>query len=95
MTGGLFLKDPSAQLDYGIDWTATLPADVGIAASDWLVQPAEPGGVAVKYAAVAGCEATVCLWGGIAGRVYRVFNQVRFTDGNEDERMLVLRVEDR
>lgn len=91
----MFLKDPAARLDFGVDWMAALPSEVGLAASNWQVHPAETGGVTVEQAAIVGAEATVCLAGGIAGQVYRICNRVTFTNGHEDERMLVLRVEDR
>lgn len=89
------LKDPSAVLDYSIDWGAEYLAGDALTASSWSVSPDEPGG-----AAIAGSEfdlliATVEVAGGKAGTIYRVTNQVTTASGREDSRSIVLRVEKR
>lgn len=91
----LFLKDPESELDYRVDWSSAITGDVALAASEWRVEPVEPGGVAVASQAIAGREALVRLRGGQVGHGYRVGNRVRFSDGTSDERSLTLRVEER
>lgn len=91
----MFLKDPAARVDYRVDWTEALGADVTIAASEWMVVPAEAGGVAVVSDALAGNLAIARLDGGVAGHLYRVTNHVGFSDGGRDERSLMVRVEER
>lgn len=89
-----YLKDPSSQVDYALDWTGYLDGQV-IAASAWSVQPAEPGGVIVASAGFDLNRAAARIAGGIAGHVYSVTNQVTLSDGSVDARSLVVRVEQR
>jgi hypothetical protein len=66
-----------------------------IVASGWTVVPAVAGGVTVVAESrdLLRCAAT--LAGGVAGDVYRVTNRVTLSDGQIDERSIVLRVEER
>lgn len=91
----MFLKDPAARLDYGIDWSEQLPTGVAIVASSWVVDPDEPGGVRVVAHRREGATCVAWLEGGTAGRAYRVVNRVELSDGAVDERSLVVRVEQR
>jgi len=89
------LKDPGATLDYAVDWGADYLDNDVIAESRWAVVPAEPGGVLVLGASFDDKVATVTAAGGTAGRQYRLTNHVVTASGREDERSLVLRVEQR
>ena len=92
----LLLKDPQAVLDYAIDWGADYLGDTDILTqSSWAVDPAEPGGVQIVGNNVGDTVATVQVSGGIAGRIYRLSNQVTTLNGRTDERSIVLRVEKR
>lgn len=91
----MFLKDPGARLDYRFDWSERLAGGLALTASDWRVEPEAAGGLAIESSAIEGSETLVWLSGGEQGRVYAVRNQVRFSDGQIDERSLVLRVEQR
>ena len=89
------LKDPSAVLDYSIDWGAEYLSGDALTNSNWSVSPDEPGG-----AEIAGSEfdlliATVQVSGGEPGKIYRVINQVTTASGREDSRSIILRVEKR
>ncbi len=95
MTGGLFLKDPDAVLDYRMDWTDALAEGVALSTSTWSVSPAIAGGLEVRESALDGGVTVVHLAGGVAGHVYRVSNEVTMSDGNIDGRSLVVRVEER
>lgn len=91
----MFVKDPAAVLDYVVDWAAGYLGSETVSVSDWSVAPVEAGGIEVGAARIEGGRTIVSLSGGRAGCVYRVTNAVTFSDGGHDERMLVVRVEDR
>lgn len=85
-----FIKDPSAVLDYTIDWTDWLEADT-ISSSVWTV----PTGLTKDSEATTTKKATVWLSGGTQGRFYTVTNRVVTAGGRTDERSIVLVVEQR
>jgi hypothetical protein len=89
-----YLKDPDALVDHAIDWSSYL-GDRTIVASAWSVDPDEEGGVAIAETSFDTGRAAARAEGGIAGHVYRLTNRVTLSDGSEDERSLVLRVEQR
>ncbi len=95
MTVGIFLKDPAARLDYAVDWSITYLNGATVAASDWHVDPAEPGGIAVASTVTAPTRTGATLEGGVPGHVYRIANRVTLSDGRADERALAVRVEAR
>jgi len=90
------LKDPEAVLDYSIDWGAEYLA-VGelLAQSEWSVVPDEPNGVSVAGSSFDASTSAVTAAGGIAGRLYRLVNQITTGSGRVDERSIVIRVENR
>ena len=92
----LLLKDPAAVLDYAIDWGADYLGDGDlISQSDWSVDPSEPDGLAIVTSEFDDSISSVQARGGIAGRLYRLSNQVVTQSGRIDERSIVLRVEKR
>ncbi len=91
---GIFLKDPAAALDYAIDWAAIAGA-AGLSASDWAVEPAHDEGLTVVAEAVSGARCAATVEGGRPGIVYRLTNQVSWSDGRRDARSLDVRVERR
>jgi hypothetical protein len=91
----VYLKDPSAQLDYSIDWSSGVLGAATIAAASWAVVPTESGGLSVVSAVLAGNRATAVLGGGVPGHVYQVTNHITLSDGRVDERGLTIRVENR
>lgn len=91
----LLLKDPDAALDYAVDWGAEYASGDSLIESEWDVSPVEEGGVAVVESEVAGLEARVKAAGGVAGRLYRLRNQVLLASGLRDSRSIMLRVETR
>lgn len=90
----LHIKDPQARIDHAIDWSAYL-AGQAIVASGWSVAPEEEGGLAVVDTAFEPTRTSGRMNGGLAGRLYRVTNQVTLSDGQIDERSAYFRVEDR
>jgi hypothetical protein len=90
----IFLKDPMAIIDFAVDWSANIAADRMITASVWQVLPGGSGAVVVEAAISEPQRSIATLSGGQSGQVYHVTNRVTFSDGRNDERTLVLRVED-
>ncbi len=91
---GIFLKDPAAALDYAIDWAAIAGAS-SLSGSDWTVEPAHDDGLVVVAEAVSGPRCAATVEGGRPGIVYRLTNQVSWSDGRRDVRSLDVRVERR
>jgi hypothetical protein len=91
----IFVKDPGAMLDYAAAWSAGYLAGEEITESVWNVAPQAAGGLSVAASRIDAGKTLVTLTGGQIGRLYRVSNQVRLSDGRTDERTLVIRVEER
>jgi hypothetical protein len=91
----MFLKDPAARLDYGLDWADRLSAGITILNSDWQVEPDEADGLTIMGSSLEGALCVALIEGGVAGCVYRVSNRVELSDGGVDERSIVVRVDDR
>ncbi len=91
----IFVKDPGAVIDYAISWSIGYLSGTEITESAWSVSPAEPGGVIVPASRIAPGETIATLSGGRTGQLYRVSNRIRLSDGRNDERTLVVRVEER
>jgi len=89
----IFVKDPNAILDYYVDWTAWLAGDT-IVASSWCVMPAS---LAVDSDAImVGLKKTVVwLSGGVAGATYQAVNHIETASGREDDRTIMIKVEDK
>lgn len=91
----MIVKDPDSRIDFEFDWSAACPDGRAMAASGWTVAPGEDGGVTVEAAWHGLAYAAATLAGGIAGHAYRVTNRVTMSDGQIDERSMMLRVEER
>lgn len=91
----LLLKEPSATLDYSVDWGTDYLAGDALADSGWSVEPDEPGGLAVVSSGFDLLVSVVTVEGGMPGRIYRVTNHVTTAAGFEDARSIMLRVEKR
>lgn len=89
-----YLKDPASRLDYSIEWLPYVDGQT-IAGSEWIVQPAEMGGIALDGERFDATRSAATLSGGIVGHVYSVTNRVTLSDGSIDERSICLRVEER
>lgn len=89
------LKDPGAVMRYTIAWPPGVLAGATIVEAVWTVEPVEDGGIAVDAHFIEGGDTGVALSGGAPGRVYRVACHAVLSDGREDARSVVLRVEDR
>lgn len=76
------IKDPSAELDYGHDWSKWLGTDT-IASSTWTVTGATAGATTHDDTTT-----TVWLTGGVVGTPIVAVNRVVTTGGRTDERTL-------
>lgn len=89
------LKHPDATLDYAVDWGTDYLSGEALATSDWSVDPTEPGGVAIASNAFDLLTTSVTVAGGNNGHIYRLTNHVTTTNGRDDSRSIMLRVEKR
>lgn len=89
-----FVKDPSAVLDYSIDWSDYLssvsPEDT-ISTSTWSVD----NGITIDSSDNSDSVTTVWLSGGTRRRRYRCTNNIVTAGGRTDERSIVIYVQDR
>lgn len=85
-----FTKDPTAVLDYTIDWTRWLAGDQ-IATSEWLV----PAGLTKMADSKTASSATAWLSGGTAGQSYTVTNRITTSAGRMEDRSFIAKVEER
>jgi len=95
---GMFLKDPGSSLDHEVDWGSFYLAGRGIAASAWRVEPGQAGvadPLILSAPRLMAGRTGIRIAGGRAGQLYRVVNRISLSDGNSDERTLLVRVEDR
>jgi hypothetical protein len=89
-----YLKDPQSRVDYAIDWASYLDGQT-IVDSDWTVEPAEAGGIAVEEDSFEPGRTAARLTGGVVGNCYSIANLVTLSDGTSDARSIALRVEER
>jgi hypothetical protein len=91
----IFVKDPAATIDYGIDWSTEYLVGQTITVSDWQVTPGGVGAVSIEAHSITPAGTAATLAGGVPGCLYHVTNTVTFSNSRTDQRMLALRVEDR
>ena len=83
-------KDPAADKDYSINWSALLQDGETIAASVWTADAA----LTLTDDAVAGGVCSVWIAGGVNGTTYSIKNQITTSRGLIDERTIQLKVKD-
>lgn len=89
--GNSYVKDPDANLPFGVDWSGWLAEGDTIVTSTWIV----PVGLTMGVDGVDGGQATVWLSGGTAGENYTVTNRVVTSGGMVDDRSIRILVRDR
>lgn len=82
-----YTKDPSAVLDYKIDWSEWLPTNDRIVNASFAVSD---DAITVDDVIFDDDTATVWLSGGVAGERYTVTNHVVTEDGREDDRSITI-----
>lgn len=85
-----YVKDPSAVLDYQIDWETWLDGDT-ISTSTWTV----PSGITQDSETETTTTATIWLSGGTAQTNYNVVNKIVTAAGRTDERTIRIMVRER
>lgn len=91
----LLLKDPSASLDYAVDWGAEYLNGDLLSQSSWEVIPVEIGGVKVEGSDFDTSIAKVTASGGVEGHLYQLTNRIVMASGLIDSRSIIVRVEKR
>jgi hypothetical protein len=92
MTIATKTKDPSARLDYTIDWSAWLTEGDTIASVEWTAAPGITIGSSSYAPTRTATTATVWLEGGTAEGIYRVACRITTDEGRIDERSFDVRV---
>lgn len=80
------IKDPTAVLDYSIDWSKWLKSGDSITMSTWTV----PAGITKGSDLFTNDMTTVWLSGGANGLRYIVTNHITTAQGREDDRSLII-----
>lgn len=86
-----WIKDPSATLDYTIDWTAWLAGDTITGTPVWTV----PAGLTKADESHTTTTSTVWISGGTIGSTYTLSVRVTTTGGRTDDRSIALVIADR
>lgn len=87
----IFLKDPSAVLDYQIDWSAWLPVGDTISATAWTAAT----GITIASNVFTTTSATVWLSGGTSSVRYNLTCHITTAAGRQDERSILVFVVER
>lgn len=93
----LFIHDPSAILDYTIDWLDWLGTDT-IATSVWSIDYGSGGTVSdltIQSNSNTTTSATVWLKLGVVGRIYGVRNRIVTTSGRTEDCTIEIAVENK
>jgi hypothetical protein len=88
------IKDPEAVLDYTIDWSPWLPDTDIIITSSWSLDPSG-GSLTIAAESDTATTATVWLSGGERRRKYKVINHILTQAGREDDRTILLEIQDK
>ena len=85
-----FSKDPSAILDFAIDWSQWL-GDDSIILSSWSI----PNGIGQSTSLFSKTLAIIWLVGGSAGQSYGIVNHIASLGGREEDRTIKINVVER
>lgn len=90
----MFVKDPSADLDYGFDWEGWLASGDTISSSTWSVKPT---GTSLTLSQETHDDNTTKVWleDGDEGTRYTLTNKIVTNGGREDERSFVIKIQQR
>jgi hypothetical protein len=88
-----YQADPSAVLDYTVDWAAWLATSETISASTWVVA----AGITQTTPAPSFTTTTTTIWltGGTVGTEYTITNHVTTNQGRQDDRSFTVVVASR
>lgn len=88
--GNRFLKDPDAVLDYMVDWSDWLDSDT-ISTSTWTVTT----GITEDSDTKSDTTTTIWLSGGTVGTEYELVNRIVTAGGREDDRTIMIKVQEK
>lgn len=91
----VLLKDPAAEVELPLDWSADLEQGAVIVSSEWAVVPSAAGDIVAGDSGFDAAGTTVVLSGGRLGAIYEVRNTILNSNGHTDVRSLTVRVEAR
>ena len=86
-----YLKDPDADLDYGVDWSDWLQSGEVISTSSWTV----PAGITTHDEAKTDTGTTIWASGGTVKTSYDLTNKIVTDAARTDERTIRITVEQR
>lgn len=96
---GLYIvKDPSANLDYSIDWSDWLPAGSTVSTSSWTLEDVtgDTTPLTGSGAQIIGNDKTVItINGGTTGYIYKIYNTITTSGGLTERRYFRIKVEAR
>lgn len=81
-------KDPSAVLDYSLDWSSWLASGESLTCSYWTAD----SGITATTTTTTTSISTVWLSGGTAGTSYNLKNTIGTSNSRIDERTIVIKV---
>ena len=87
-----YLKDPSAFLDYSLDWSDWLATGETIITSTWATSSAD---ITLSLGANSGTITTIWAAGGVAEKDYTITNTITTGATRVDQRSITLTCEDR
>lgn len=87
----MLTKDPTADLDYAVDWSQWLAAGETISTAVWDV----PAGLTSHDDTIAGSETVIWLGSGTENKVYYPSVTVTTSAGRTDRRFLEIRIASR
>lgn len=95
--GIYIVKDPSANLDYSIDWGDWLPAGSTISTSSWTLEDVAGDTTALSGsgAQIIGNKTVLTINGGTSGYIYKVYNTITTSGGLTERRYFRIKVEAR
>lgn len=88
-----FIKSPTANLDFAVDWSDWLSAGETIASSTW----ASPDGLVIETTSYSDTQSVIWVSDGVINTVYRVINTITTsnTPTRTDQRTVTIKVQDR
>lgn len=89
------IKDPGSRIEQLFDWNAAYLGGRMLVASSWTVEPDRTEGLQIVAERFDARASAATVAGGEAGAQYRLTNRVTLSDGQIDERSLLIRVEQR
>jgi len=88
-----FIKSPTANLDFAVDWSDWLADGETIANSTW----SSPDGLVIETTSYSNTQAVVWVSDGVANNVYRMINVITTsnTPARTDQRTVTIKVQER